>query len=217
MFRTFCLLILIALQVCVAETLRVIRLEPVKQYFPGVLTKTERLLKSEGYEVEWLDVPERRAIIMLDQGTADLDPFRFIGFEQISKSSMRLNPPIFTSRFVLISHKNQPINDLDQLKGLTASAVNGLELLEELSSEFGSQFIRAPSIESGIKMVVFRRTDYMLIPETVLNENADIQSEDLHVVYDPIPPLKAHFWISNNQEKHKEVLESALSRFQSQD
>ncbi|MEJ2044863.1 MAG: transporter substrate-binding domain-containing protein [Reinekea sp.] len=118
--------------------------------------------KTQGYEVQYKDIPWVRAVDGVKNGTYDILPDAWMA--EARKADFLYSEPYATNEINFITRKDDPFEytGLSSLKGKTVGVINGFAYDEEFmgSSEFERSGV--PDFQKNIKKLLIKRIDITL-------------------------------------------------------
>lgn len=177
---------------------------------PNLPTIIEKTFDHAQLELLWQELPVKRSLLSANKGLLDGDIARVRWAVETMQNLRAVAEPLGTLQFWVMvpHHKNcPPKNKLDTL---IAIGINGLYAHELFISKNPDHWIKAPDLDSMLKMLDKDRASYTKVPALALSTSVKGR---LKPCYDqPQEQVSYHLMLHKRHQQQLEKLSNALQQ-----
>lgn len=175
---------------------------------PNLTNIIEKAFALAELKLAWHDLPVKRSLVSANQGILDGDIARVHWAVDTLKNLRAVTEPLSTLQFWIMVPPYKDCPAKDKLSTLMAIGVNGFYAHELYISQNPQQWIKAPDIDSMLKMLDKNRASYTKVPTVALDS---IVKGRLKPCYDaPIEQVSVHLLLHKRHQPKLEKLSAAL-------
>jgi len=153
-----------------AESLSMAKYSGIHHVFGEEISLLEEAYSQLRIEINWMDIPLKRSMIMVDSGELDAELFRIEAAMVDLHNVLKIDVPIGTYRIFAYSLEANHFSDISDLNGKTVANVRGSKIGHVIESRYQMENIEVNDILSVFKMVSSGRVDYVIYSERVTDD-----------------------------------------------
>ena len=164
-----------------------------------------------GKQIEFLDLPGKRAVVMANKGGSDAELIRSIRASKVYPNLIRIPVLVVSDEMAAYSiNNNKKISSPKDLAPFVTGFRRGSTIPTKMTK--GMNFIEFDSLKQGIDMLKRKRIDIMLYFKTSLDSvvNGNNFDSQIHQISDKLRVIKLYHYVHKRNKHLVPSLEKAL-------